>query len=350
MKPFSRSEWHTLLRVVITSILLCPLLCSQQPGSGQTASALCDRAYASGKYREAATCFANAAVAGRADPSRAAKALQMEARSLLRLNDLPSAEAALRASLEARPQDPDTLYLLGSTLQRRNLPKESLETFTAAAKLRQPTGEDLRVIALDYVLLNSYPDALHWLARAVAFSPSNADAWYDLGRAQMHEGRFADAAAALRKSLQLQPLSAKAEDNLGICLEAENQPDAAVEAYTRAVKLAEADERAGEQPFVDYGALLNTRNGFREAIGPLQQATKRNPQSSRAFAELSRAYTGLGENTSALTAMQRAVALDEKNSRLHFQLGRLYRAAGMATEAKREFELSSGLYGGKSAE
>ncbi len=356
----SRREPQSFLWLVIA---LCNVSlaapCRAQVFNGVTDPA-CTQAYTARQYRVAAACFAKFAGHPGLPASAAASALLSQARSLLAAADATPADATqaeevLRASLRTDPRQPEALYLLGLLLQRRNAPAESLKLYTEAASLRTPTGEDLRIVALDYVLLGSYPDALHWLQQAVALSPRNAEAWYDLGRAHMHDGRFADAITALRQSLSLRPGSAKAEDNLGVSLEAENHTDDAASAYDRAVKLADAEPHVAgqansEQPYVDYGTLLNTRNGFHEAALLLQRATELNPKSSRAFAELSRAYTGLGQGPAALAAMQRAVALDPGNSRLHFQLGRLYRTAGNTALAQQEFDLSSKLYGQKSSE
>ncbi len=334
--------------LLLLGALLRGQIAPLRPGDSEDVA--CRKAYAAKQYQEAADCFAR--IAGReADrPDLAGAALLMQAKSLLHRNELEPAEAALRASLTAAPQTPEALYLLGHLLQQRNRAKESLEFYTRAAALQPPSGGDLRIVALDYVLLGSYRDALHWLERAVAFSPDDAEAWYDLGRVQMHEGRFAEAADALRKSLAIQPKSSKAEDNLGVCLEAQNQSDAAAAAYARAVALAETEPHAEEQPFIDYGKLLNTRSQFEKALPLLKRATELNPKSSSALAELSRAYSGVGDKDIARATMEQAVALDSTNSRLHFQLGRLYRSAGMTVQAQREFDLSSKLYGQKSAE
>ena len=314
------------------------------------ADAACRRAFDSKEYAAAANCFGQIAAANTLTNASSASALLMEAKSRVHTQDFSRAEAALRACIAADPQSPEALYLLAYLLQRRGAAKESLEMSTRAAAQQKPNGEQLRIVALDYVLLGSYKDAVHWLDLSVRLKLDNAEAWYDLGRAQMHEGRFADAADALRRSLDLNAHSAKAEDNLGVCLEAENQPDAAIAAYARAVAVANTEEHPNEQPFIDYGALLNTRNGFPTAVPILERATELNAKSSRAFAELSRAYAGIGQPDPARSAMEQAVRLDPNNSRLHFQLGRLYRGAGMLPQAQQEFELSSRLYGQKSAE
>ncbi|GAA3763966.1 tetratricopeptide repeat protein [Terriglobus aquaticus] len=335
----------------IALVLFQTALLSAQltPASTVADDAGCRKTYAAKEFQAAANCFAVIAARKADQPEEASGALLMEAKSLLHANQPDRAEAALRAAVNAAPQTAESLYLLGLLLEERNQPKESLEIYTRAAALQPPNGEQLRIVARDYVLLDSYKEAAHWLQKAVAFSPGNAEAWYDLGRVHMHDGRYPDAVTALRKSLAIQP-SAKAEDNLGICLEAENQSDAALSAYAKAVTLADAEPHPSEQPFVDYGKLLDHRNEFSTALPLLKRAADLNPKSSAAFAELSRAYSGAGQTDAARSAMETAVRLDSGNSRLHFQLGRLYRASGRTAEAQREFELSSKLYGEKSAE
>lgn len=313
-------------------------------------SEACEELYAAKQYPQAADCFAQVAARVADRPEVSAAALLMQGKSLLHTSKPERAETALRSSIQMVPRAAEAFYLLGHLLQQQNRAKESLELYTRAAALHPPTGEDLRIVGLDYVLLGSYRDALYWLQRAVAFSPEDAEAWYDLGRVQMHDGRFAEAATAFEKSLGIQPRSAKAEDNLGVCLEAQNQPDAALAAYARAVAVAQSEPNPSEQPYLDYGKLLNTRNGFQQALPLLKRATELNPKNSSAFAELSRAYSGLGAPDDARSAMERAVSLDRTNSRLHYQLARLYRAAGMPAQASREFDLSAKLYGQKSAE
>ena len=258
------------------------------------------------------------------------------------------AEDALHSYLRQHAGSADALYLLGSVLQRENKARESLEVYNRAAAARVPTAEELRIVALDYVLLADYPDASRWLERALVADPGNAEAWYDLGRARMQQGSFQQAADALNRSLLLRPGDARTLDNLGVCMEAENRPEDALEDYRLAVKAAEAGGHPTEQPFIDEATLLNTRNGFQDALPLLVRATEIAPAASHAFEQMGRAYVGLGNIVLAQQAMERAVQLDPGNSRLHYQLGRIYKAAGKAADAHREFTRSSDLYGHES--
>jgi tetratricopeptide (TPR) repeat protein len=127
------------------------------------------------------------------------------------------------------------VYLLAYVLFREDKPKESLQWFTDAAKLRTPTADDLKIVSFDYVLLNDYVDAGHYLESALEMDPNNLDARYYLGRVRYQQDRLDDAIAAFREVLGRDPSNVKAEDNLGLCLEGKNQVDQAIAAYEKAI-------------------------------------------------------------------------------------------------------------------
>jgi tetratricopeptide (TPR) repeat protein len=155
------------------------------------------QAFAEERYAEAAKLFAASSTAKEhTTQARAADALLMEGKSLVNIDDFAGAERVLKAYLEQNLGSAPALYLLGYVLQRENKPKESLEIFTKAAAIRRPLANDLRIVALDYVLIDDYPDAIRWLNKAVEEDPRNADAWYDLGRSQMNQGNFVAAEKA----------------------------------------------------------------------------------------------------------------------------------------------------------
>ena len=304
------------------------------------------QAFERGQFREAAELFARAEKGvGGERQSCAAEAAYLQARSLERVEMFGAAESAVRAYLSRNPLSAPALFLLGTVLQREDKPKESLETFTRAATLQRPTPEQLRIVGLDYVLLDDYVDAVHWLRQAVAGDPGNSLAWYDLGRAEMHEGDFIHAEKHFKQSLALDPRSVKALDNLGLSYEAQNRMEEAIGAYEKAIALQAGAPKPSEQPLLNLGTLLNTRNRASEAVPLLARSIAIAPRCSHCVEELSRAYRFTGQETLALGTMEQAIALDGSNPRLHFQLGQMYRHAGRNLEANREFKISSQLYG-----
>src|SRR5258708_37380269 len=96
---------------------------------------------------------------------------------------------------------------------------------TKGAEIRTPTGDDLKIVGLNYVLLNDYPDAIKWLEKAVEAEPKNKEAWYFLGRAYYTNSRVPEARKASLPELSLDPRDAKADSNLGLILASAGQPE-----------------------------------------------------------------------------------------------------------------------------
>jgi predicted Zn-dependent protease len=86
-----------------------------------------------------------------------------------------NSEKLLRGYLANHPTDAGARYLLAYTLFRENKPADSLNEYTAAAKLRTPHEADLKIVALDYVLLKDYPDAQHWIHSALSLDANDAE-------------------------------------------------------------------------------------------------------------------------------------------------------------------------------
>jgi len=330
---------------------IAAVLCVTLPGG--TAMAQRPSLYAQGKqafaaqrYAEAAKLFdASAAAKEQATEPEAADALLMEGRCLADVSDLAGAERVLKMYLEQNVRSASALYLLGYVLQRANKPKESLQMFTKAAAIRTPVAEDLRIVALDYVLLDDYPDAIRWLKMAVQDDPKNADAWYALGRSQMNQGNFIAAQQAFERVLSIRPADVKALNNLGLSYEAQNRIADALHAYERAVAAQQGAPHPSEQPLLNYGTLLISQNRIADAIAALEPAIRIAPKDAKCHEELARAYQQANRLAEAQQQLEQAVALDPKNPRLHYQLGRLYQHAGLAEKAKAELELSAKLYG-----
>ncbi len=349
-----KAAWRGWQRIKATARALGLIASFTHPANPQApvdAYPRAKQAFAAHNYQLAAQLFAQVAAKEHDTPlPQHPDALLLQSQSLINLAQFPAAESVLRSFTQQQPRSAQGWYLLGYVLQRENHPADSLQAFTKAAALAPPTPDDLKLVALDYVLLNDYPDAIRWLTRALHDDPKNTEAWYDLGRAHMHGGDFAAAVNAFQRSLALNPHQPKALDNLGLSYEAQNRNDDALRTYRAAIAENDQAPHRSEQPLLDAGALLNTRGGFAEAAPLLERAVVLAPGNAHCWEELARAYTGLKDLPKARVAMERAVALDAANPRLHFQLGRLYRDAGLAQQAQQEFRRSSELYGTHSAE
>lgn len=343
--PLAKTKSSTWLAAVLSMTLLTGTTMAQRP----SLYAQGKQAFAEKRYAEAAKLFDASAVAKeQATYPEAADALLMEGRCLADVSDLAGAERVIKAYLGQNVRSASALYLLGYVLQRANRPKESLQMFTKAAAIRTPVAEDLRIVALDYVLLDDYADAIRWLKMAVQDNPKNADAWYALGRSQMNQGNFVAAQQAFDRVLSIRPADVKALNNLGLSYEAQNRTADALHAYDRAVAAQKGAAHPSEQPLLNYGTLLISQNRIADAIAALEPAIQIAPKNAKCHEELARAYQQGNRLVEAQQQLEEAVALDPKNPRLHYQLGRLYQHAGLAEKARSELELSAKLYGSHS--
>lgn len=273
----------------------------------------------------------------------ATDALLYEAKCFVHLEDFPRAETALRSYLGVHRDSADATYLLGFVLHRENRPAESLAVYAQAAALVRPTGDDLKIVGLDYVLLNDYPDAIKWLERAVEFDSRNKDAWYYLGRAYYTRARLVEAKKAFLAVLEIDPKDSRAENNLGLVLESDAQPAAAIEAYNKAIEWGAQKQHPSEQPYVNLGNLLVDLDRTEEAIPPLEKAVALAPNNGFCRLKLGTAYLHAGKLESARTELEKATSLDPENPAAHYQLGRLYKAIHALDRAQEEFRRTAEL-------
>ena len=313
---------------------------------GQAQSALYSQglaAYNAKQWNQAAVLMAQA----EAESPGLTDALLYTGKSYLELNRLEDAVKSLTEFIRTRPRSADALYTLGLAQQRENKPSESLATFTRAARLRIPRSEELRIVGLDYVLLDDYPDAIHWLEKAVASDGSNAEAWYSLGRCDYAQSRFEDAEKAFERVLALKPEHMKAAENLGLAYSAMNRQDDAERSFRLAITLAKQKGSKDEWPYLDYGSFLEDQRRSQEAIPLLEQSIELNPQCTACHEKLGRALSDAGRLQDSVREIEQAVALNKDDPRLHWELGLAYRKTGLKEQAKKELELSKKLYGTK---
>lgn len=336
-------RWELWSRVLVAGLVLASRSVRCVSLAGAQTPSLYERAQDAFKakhFSEAAPLFAAyAALDSNSD------ALLMEGKALVNTGDLSHAEQALRGYVAQNLRSSDAMYLLGYVLQRENHPKESLEWLTKAAAVAPPKAEDLKIAALDYVLLDDYDDAVRWLQRALQSDDKDAEIWYSLGRARMMQGNYTAAEQAFHRALILAPTSVKAENNLGLTYEAENRNSEALAAYAAAIAWQQRIDHPSEQPLLNYGTLLISQNRSAEAVTALESAARIAPANAKCHEQLARAYEQTGEMEKAQRQMEEAVRLDNGNARLHYQLGQMYRHAGKATQAKDELDRSAKLYG-----
>jgi tetratricopeptide (TPR) repeat protein len=271
--------------------------------------------------------------------------LLQEAQSTLDQGRLQEAEQITRRYLGAHPDSADAHFLLGHIFFKASQPKASLPEFTEGAKFRTPTAFDLKIVALDYILLGAYPDADSWLTKSLQWNPKDSQGWYYLGRTKYNENRLEEAIRAFDRCLEVSPENVKAETNLGLSYEGLARTEDAFAAYRKAIGWQAQLLNPNPAPLIELGRLLLEHDRAEEALPYLRQAVADGPEDSRTHEQLGKAYSRLNKLPEAQEELEKAVGLAPSSASLHFMLGQIYRKRGMTERAKIELERGAALNG-----
>jgi tetratricopeptide (TPR) repeat protein len=266
-----------------------------------------------------------------------------QARTFLKARDFAKAESTLRSYLTQHVDSAEAHFLLGYTLFLEQKPRQSLEQYTAGARIQRPSAEDLTVVSFDYVLLGDYTDADKWLSMVVSETPGDAHAWYLLGRTQYNENRFQQAIDSFTHALRLTPRDVKSENNLGLSYAGLNRADEAQKAYRLAIQWQQDAVQKSAQPYLNLGILLTEHGQPEQGLPFLQQAVALEPANPKAHEQLGRAYQALKMLPQAEEELKKAVALAPNVSALHFRLGQIYQHLGQKQQAQEEFAVCAKL-------
>ena len=262
---------------------------------------------------------------------------------------LAQKEAELRSAILQEPRSAEVAYSLALVLRREGKVRESLDAYTQAAQLRVPTADDLRSVALNYVILNDYDDAIRWLERAAKMQPNNIGVLYSLGRCYFSKDRYLEAEHMFARVLVLDPKNLKAEENIGLVFEATNHSAQAEEALRTAASWA-SKSGPDEWPFLDLGGFLLDHGRPQEAIEPLRTAAQIRAGCAACHEKLGRALLLTNAPAEGIAELEQAVQLEPSNPKAHYELGRALRQAGQTERAQREFAASQKLYATHSQE
>jgi Flp pilus assembly protein TadD len=240
---------------------------------------------------------------------------------------------------------PDLKNTSGSSALRVAKALASLAEFTEGARYRAPGAADLKIVALDYVLLGDYPDADKWLTKMLEWTPNDSEGWYYLGRTKYNENRFEESAHAFQESLKLDPRNVKAEDNLGLAYAGLGRTADAIVAYYTAIDWQKDAPEKNPGPFIDLASLLLDQNRSEEAIPFLRQAIEIAPQDSKSHELLGKAFARLEQFPQAQAELEKAVTLAPENPNLPCMLGPVYRKQGQTEKAQAALNRCSALNG-----
>ena len=257
-----------------------------------------------------------------------------------------AAETAYRSAIKLKPRDARGSYGLGNVFTDQQRWDEAEKAYRDALNDGQANVEVL--LALSFVLVQPrtgainakrFADAEDFAHRATSLQPTNAVAFDRLGVAMVARGIFnADAEAAFRRALELDPNFVVAQVHLARVLRHMNRFSEADPLYNSAIAQAKdaptlvliADAMQSDQRWNDsepvlhraleldannpgalflLGRVMTVNKRYAEAEIALKRAGEINPKSFQVQNLLGRAYLGLDRDDDAFKTYERAAEL-----------------------------------------
>jgi Flp pilus assembly protein TadD len=160
---------------------------------------------------------------------------------------------------------------------------------------------------------------------------------YWLARLDYYQRRYEDSIAKLRRVLELDPQSSRAEDNLGLALDMLGRSEEAQAEFAKAITLNRNLKPPSPWPPHNLGYLLLRLEKLEGAEKALRESLQYDPRFSQSHYHLGRVLEKQGRDTEAIDEYRAAISLDSAQAEPCYSLGLLYRRLKRAREAEAAF-------------
>ncbi len=246
-----------------------------------------------------------------------------------RAGRLSEAESVYRRVLEAHPDHPDALHLLGVLVHQAGRPERAADLIGRAVAKAPGRPVYLTSLANAHLALGRAAEAMEGYRRALAIDPDFLDAHLNLGKTLAGADDPEGAAACFRRALALDPRLVAAHVNLGAVLRKLGQTDQAIDHLRRALTLDPDD--------ADAHTLLGTALGdqwqWRDAAACCRRALEIDPGHAEAFNVLGLVWMLAGHPARAVECHRKAVAAAPRSATYAYHLGLSSGLAGATDES-----------------
>jgi len=184
-------------------------------------------------------------------------------------------------------------------------------------------------------LINHYQNGLYGDAEALALSitqqfPDHSFSWKILGGIYKALGRMADALAAGKKAVELDPVDNQAHNSLGVILEDLGRFEEAEASYKEAISLKPND--CGTH--YNLGNAMRKLLKFEEAAAAYRQAIAVMPDYAEAHSNLGITLQELGRLDASEASCRQAIAITPDYADAHYNLGNTLKELGNVEESE----------------
>jgi tetratricopeptide (TPR) repeat protein len=211
----------------------------------------------------------------------------------------------LPTNVRQGPNNPMT-FALSASSNMSNAEKEAAVAAQAAAGA-----------ALQAMKAGNHADAITKFNEVIAKVPNCGECYYNIGVAQTRLSKPAEAEAAFKKAIELNPNSADAYTGLANLYNAQKKFDLAAEASAKAAQLSGgAAGGGGAEAAYNQGVILFNSGKFAEAKTQFEAAVKADPNMGMAQYQLGMTALNLGQIPDAVTALEAYLKVDPNGAKV----------------------------------
>jgi tetratricopeptide (TPR) repeat protein len=270
-----------------------------------------------------------------------AATLDLLGKSLFLAGDANSAIAVLQSAQREHPDDfwinHNLAKLFGKTKPPR--PDQQVRYYSVAAALSSQSPGVYNNLGVALTHLGAPAEAAAAYRRAIDLQPEMAEAHSNLGDALASQGKTAEAIGELREAIRLKSNYFEAHFNLANVLTQGQRFEEAVSEYAKALQIQPNAALAQS----NLGIALVRQGKTDEAIAAFRKAIKMDPAYPQAYCNLGSALSDNGANEEAIPKLQEAIRLKPDYTFAHLNLGTALWRTGKLDEAATSFRAASRL-------
>ncbi|HKC58264.1 MAG TPA: tetratricopeptide repeat protein [Vicinamibacterales bacterium] len=178
---------------------------------------------------------------------------------------------------------------------------------TAGMSPEQKAIQEAAGAAIEALRAGRDDEAITKLNDVVGKLPTCSDCYYNLGLAYTHKQQWAEAEAALKKSIELKPTNPDPYNGLANVYNAQKRFDEALAMNQKATELSGSTAGAGggnAEAIYNQGVVLFNAGKYADAKTQFENATKADPNNANAFYQLGMTDLNLGQIPDAVAALE----------------------------------------------
>jgi len=214
-------------------------------------------------------------------------------------------------AIQLEPANERAYASLAGAYQHLNQPDKAEETYKRAIAVRPQYWRGYNRLGAFYIAQADYEKSVAMYRRATELDSENYLAWNNLGSALLYSGKDDEATKAFEKSISLRPAS-DAFNNLAVAEFRLHRFKNSAASFKEALKFDENNYQTwGNLGDASYygGDTAPAMEAYHKAIALAEQQLKVNPRDAAVLGDLASYYSMLGDRKQALSYLDRSLQL-----------------------------------------